>query len=202
MKHLLIIFFVIFVVSTFGGYFSPTIDYLTTLADKCLNDRVFYQDLFDMNTGETFAEAIFIPSIVLDDLNEIIVNRFKSQPLEPLEFLGVLVLKVKLDQVNNQISSIGIQEFKISGTNSYGSPVSDRSAVAFLTTENYFVKIEDFYGSIISSLDYVMLSVYGDFIWNKTIIIQLRTNTSQGLWRIKPDSPDFTKLKSLIVEIK
>lgn len=196
MKRLLIAFLLIFVVSAFGGLYSSTVNYLTTVVDKCVANSVFHEELVSIRNDDTWADGVFLPAI---SLNKNI--RFSE------DTLGFLVLKFR--KKTDEPVTLAF-DVKVSGTSLGGESLSNESPEVWLITDSYgvllehpFSLFEDEQRKVITSSEYLILLILDRKVdRTKTMFISLETETPQALWRIQPDSDQMTEFKNIANELE
>lgn len=191
-KRYLIAFFLIFVVSAFGGLYSSTVNYLATVVDKCIANSIFHEELVSIRNEDTWADGVFLPAISL-----------KGNITVSEDTLGFLVLKFR-KQANEPVKLTF--NVNVSGTSLDGKSLSNKSPTVWLITDSYQVLLEppssflfEEKRKVITSSEYLILAINDEEVdRTKTMFISLETETPQALWRIQPDSDQMTKFKNIV----
>jgi len=193
MRNLLLLVIFLLVISTItsAGYFTPTVNFLLSLTEKCIENDVLAEELFSVETGLTWADVVFLPSVVLKTIDAKLVGD---------ELLGFLVFKIHKDILNEPTILISIYDISVGGVTTQGRVITSSYASMFLLTDSFLAELDTTYTQITTDEDFLIIVLYKGMSWDKPIILSLKTATSQVLWRIKPDSKDLIKLKELAIE--
>jgi len=194
MKRIFIIFallFLIIVQLQAAGTFSGTVQYLLKVADKCIEENLYYEKLISLGTSTYWGDAVFIPARVLDQ-NLISFTEYTA---------GFIVIKLR---IMKQPTTINLKSISLTGKVQNSQNIREVTPTVYLLSENISVSIQTFYNSIIDTfLDYVILVLCAsDIDFSSDFTIYLKTATSEVLWKIQHASEIYAKLKQLIPEIK
>ena len=194
MRNLLLLAIFLFVISTIAsaGYFTSTVNSLISLTEKCIENDVFHEELFSVETGLTWADVVFLPSVAL---------KMVEAKLAGDELLGFFVFKIHKDILEEPTILINIENISFGGVTAYfGQVVASGSPEMYLLTDSYLAKLKSYYTEITTDMDFLIIVLYQGMDWSRPVMVHLTTATSQALWRIKPDSKDLVKLKELVSE--
>jgi len=193
MRNLLLLAIFLFVISTIAsaGYFTSTVNSLISLTEKCIENDVFHEELFSVETGLTWADVVFLPSVAL---------KMVEAKLAGDELLGFFVFKIHKDILEEPTILIKINTITFGGVTAHGNVASSIYPAMYLLTDSYLAKLTPVYTDITTDMDFVIIVLYQSVDWAKPVMLNLTTATSQALWRIKPNSKDLIKLKELVSE--
>lgn len=185
-KVLLLLIILLITISLFASIFSDDYNKLIVIADKCIENSVYTEELFSVSSGETWAEAAFIPASGLSELN--IVSEWS-------DVLGFLVLKLYKNE--RVYTSIVPEKIGVSGKTISGFTLSDSWVNVYIMTPDTMADLDTLNGYFATDKDYIILILFEELDASSDYIVSFKTRTSQGVWKVRQNSKEYAEFKNL-----
>ncbi|HPJ89285.1 MAG TPA: hypothetical protein PK466_02415 [Thermotogota bacterium] len=194
-RKVLMICLIVLTVLTFAqeGYFKKDVEKITQVASICIEEGVFYEDLFEVQTGITFAEAVFIPSRALGQID--FIGDYSSG-------VGFIYFRLNPDITEKGAVRFDFEQISLSGREKDGDAVTGSRATYYYLDENSLIKLNSYYGDLITSNDDLILFVTKDLDTNYDFIVNLITDKVQGTWKVRKKSRDYKDIEEIISNLK
>lgn len=176
----------------FGQAFKESVDALIAIADKCIEENIYVNELYDLSSGTVWGTAVYIP--LTNQLTNFVPN------IEEEGINGFLV--IKFDASSPLVAVEG--EIKFTGKRSYGDSVDEVYARIYLLDYNMFVQIDSSFGEFYIATDepFVVLYLKTTYLKaNTDYLVNVKTNTTAVNWTIRMNDARFKKLQQIITEL-
>lgn len=186
-----VIFLVVIFFASFGFCNILESDYLflVNLADKCIEEEVFYEEMFSLTDGVVWGDAVFIPITVLNKLS--IASGWGDA-------FGVMIIRLRDTAGKDGLFIVEIEEIEVSGKNKRGETVSNQWSTLYVLFPNAFVKTGYYQHYLATSERYLVLLLEEDLDTSSDFIVDMSTKTSKGNWKVRLNSREFATLKELV----
>jgi hypothetical protein len=171
---------------SFSSIFSSDCEKLQKIAQECIEEEVFYQELFSVVTGQTFAHAVFIPSQFLSKLSVISGSQV---------IIGVVILNY---QSKRDYVSYKIDKISISGKAKDGDAITGSTAFLQYLTNSSLIDMY-YWGCKITTEEkwsYIAI-VMSDLNINSDFILNLSTEETAASWTVRLGNKAYEKMKAI-----
>ena len=175
----------------FSQGFESSTKEITKIATTLQNELVFTEELYDLNNGETWGLATYIP---LNETTETLMDFLNEKGIS-----GILVFKITIEpkQVINITGNI-----KINGRSEYYEEVREGSPEVYFLDDNSFMHLyHSSYGNfnISTSEEYIILFLNTSSLLNNyDYVMNLNTSTSISNWQIRKKGLEYKKFKEIM----
>jgi hypothetical protein len=194
-RKVLMICLIALVVLSFAqeGYFKKDVEKITQVASICIEEGVFYEDLFEVQTGITFAEAVFIPSRALRQID--FIGDYSSG-------VGFIYFRINPDIAEKGAVNFDFDQISLSGRDKDGDAVTGSYSTFYYLDNDNLIRLDSYYGNLVTSKDDLILFITKDLDTNYDFIVNLITDKVQGTWKVRKKSRDYKDIEEIISSLK
>lgn len=188
-KTIMFLAVVFFVSFGFCSILESDYLFLAYLADKCIEEEVFYEEMFSLTDGVVWGDAVFVPITVLSKLS--ITSGWG-------DVFGVIIIRLRDTAGRGGLFVVEIEKIEVSGKNKRGGSISNAWPTIYVLFPNAFVKTGSYQHYLATSEHYLVLLLEKDLDISSDFIVDLSTKTSKGNWKVRLNSRAFETLKELV----
>lgn len=190
MKKISIIFILssLFVSLILSRDFSSDFSSLRELAVSCQKEYVFYEELYDMNSTVSFADAVVIP---FETINPGLSEYGYTTPT------AAIYLKVNDYYGRDGLYDFTIDSVRISGMDVAGNYILDELSAISILSKSFIMDLSDYDCRITSTENIFIILVYSAVDFSKDYVINLSVNSIQEDWKIRKNSRDFRVIQEI-----
>lgn len=190
MKKMAIIFILssLFVSLILSRDFSSDFSSLRELAVSCQKEYVFYEELYDMNSTVSFADAVVIP---FETINPGLSEYGYTTPT------AAIYLKVNDYYGIDGLYDFTIDSVRISGMDVAGNYILDELSAISILSQSFIMDLSDYDCRITSTENIFIILVYSSVDFSKDYVINLSVNSIQEDWKIRKNSRDFRVIREI-----
>ncbi len=190
MKKISIIFILssLFVSLILSRDFSSDFSSLRELAVSCQKEYVFYEELYDMNSTVSFADAVVIP---FEAINPGLSEYGYTTPT------AAIYLKVNDYYGIDGLYDLTIDSVRISGMDVAGNYILDELSAISILSQSFIMDLSDYDCRITSTENIFIILVYSAVDFSKDYVINLSVNSIQEDWKIRKNSRDFRVIQEI-----
>jgi hypothetical protein len=169
---------------SFSSIFSSDCEKLQKIAQECIEEDVFYQELFSVVTGQTFAHAIFIPSQFLSKLSVVSGSQV---------IIGIIVLNY---QTKREYVSFEIGEVSVSGKAKDGDAITGSTTQLQYLANSSLIDMDNWYSKITTEDKWsYLVIVLSNLNINSDFILNLSTEETAASWTVRLGNKAYEKMK-------
>jgi len=195
MKKGILILFVMFflIVSAFTIDFSADMSVIEKMVSGCKEEYVYFEELYDMNATNSYAEMVVIPGDVIN------WETFENDYDVPTAIMHVHVNDYYREK---GLTDILIDSIRVSGISYDEEFILDELASFSILTEKTFVQLLNYSCRVKSYENPFVIFIYSNIDNQYDFVINILAEGIQENWKIRKDTRDYMWVRKIIEEIE